>query len=50
MALRDPGTREFVSLTLTEDFAIAFAREHGLLLTDQQLQADGIQIFLKRLK
>lgn len=40
MALTDPGMPEFVNLTQTE-LATPFAREHGLLLTDQQLQGRG---------
>ena len=42
MALRDPGMREFTRLTQTEEVAIEFAREHGLLLANQQVQAIGI--------
>ena len=34
MALRDPGMREYLNLTKTDELATAFAREHGLLLTD----------------
>ena len=44
MALRDPGMREFTRLTATEEIAIEFAREHGLLLTNQQIQAGGMII------
>ena len=37
MALRDPGLIEFARLIDTETLATAFAREHRLLLSDQQL-------------
>ena len=41
MIIRDPGMREFVNLTQTCELAIAFARAHGLILTDLQLQTRG---------
>ena len=37
MALRDPGMIEFSKLIETEKLATEFAREHGLLLSAQQL-------------
>ena len=38
MALRDPGMLEFSRLVDTEELiATAFARENGLLLSDQQI-------------
>ena len=38
MALRDPGMLEFARLVDTEELATAFARENGLLLSDQLIQ------------
>jgi len=38
MALRDPGMLEFARLVDTEELATAFARENGLLLSDQQIR------------
>ena len=38
MALRDPGMLEFARLVDTEELATAFARENGLLLSEQQIQ------------
>ena len=35
MALQDPGIIEFARLVDTEESAAEFAREHGLLLSDQ---------------
>ena len=37
MALRDPGMLEFARLVGTEELAMAFARENGLLFSDQQI-------------
>ena len=37
MALRDPGMIEFSLMISTEELATAFAREHGLLLSNNQL-------------
>ena len=37
MALRDPGMLEFARLVDTEELAADFARENGLLLSDQQI-------------
>ena len=44
MALRDPGMLEFAEFVRTEELATDFAREHGLLLSGQQLIVNrGIQ-------
>ena len=37
MTLRDPGILQFTRLVNTEKLATEFAREHGLLLSDQML-------------
>ena len=37
MALRDPGMIEFSLMISTEELATAFARENGLLLSNDQL-------------
>ena len=37
MALRDPGMLEFARIIDTEELATTFAREHGLLLSDRNL-------------
>ena len=37
MALRDPGMLQFARLVDTEESAAEFAREHGLLLSEQAL-------------
>lgn len=42
MALRDPGLLEFVQFVATEEVATDFAREHGLLLTGQQVIGGGV--------
>ena len=39
MALRDPGMLEFARLINTEELATDFARDHGLLLFNQQLMS-----------
>jgi hypothetical protein len=38
MALRDPGMKEFIHMVDTEELATAFAREHGLLVSNEQLE------------
>jgi len=45
MALRDPGMIEFSLMISTEELATTFAREHGLLLSNNQLNGIIINNF-----
>ena len=46
MALREPGMLEFARLLDTEELATNFARELGLLISDQQILSITAKFFI----